>query len=148
MPQQEQDHAARRALIIDEFGELCRQIAVWQPVIRRRDELRRTIENWYALGDPELGGIECGNVYQVIIGPRAEVRTIDCRLLFEQLGDDFFDNAIYPLKYFDALKINKSGLSRIERTGNRSVTAVLLNAATAAEETKPPTKRGRPRKAA
>lgn len=149
--QQQQDHAVQRASIIDEFGELSRQIAVWQPVIRRRDELRRIIENWYALGDPQLGGIEYGNVYQVVIGPRAEHRIIDCRLLFEQLGDEFFDNCTYPLKFFDALKINKSGLSKQERIGNRSVVAVLINAAAVAtveEKLQNRHGRGRPRKAA
>ena len=150
MQQRKSSPLDQRALIIDEFGELSRQVQLWAPTIRRRDELRRIIENWYALADPNLGGTVAGRVYQVVIGPRAEHRIIDCRLLLEQLGDEFFDNCTYPLKYFDALKINKSGLSKSERTGSRSVTPVLINAAEAPVSIETTSKRGkgRPRKAA
>jgi len=149
--QQQSNLHEQRALIVDEFGELSRQVQLWQPTIRRRDELRRIIENWYALSPADQSAIAAGFAYQVVIGPRAEHRIINCQLLYEQLGDEFWENAVYPLKYFDALKINKSGLSTSERIGSRSVTPVLLNTAIAkneATEPQPRRGRGRPRKAA
>lgn len=123
----QQDHAVARALIIDEFGELHRQIQLWQPSIRREQELRRIIENWFALADPAAGDVLDGELYRVIIGPRANHRYIDCRRLYQTIGEDYWLNASYPLRVFDTLRIdNAAGLTREERNGNRTVTPVPL----------------------
>jgi len=155
VPQQISAEHEKRAHTIDEFGELDRQLRLWAPTIRRHNELRKIIQSWFELIDPELGATAAGHAYQVIIGPKANHRLIDCRKLFAQIGDNFFDWANFPLEQFEALRIDSHGLITEERSGSRSVTPVPLVAAvvpgtTAAtkKNTEGKNPRGRPRKIA
>lgn len=117
--------------IVDEFGELERQIALWKPRIDRAAELRKIIENWYANDVAEESFTIAGKLYMVVLSPRAKKRSIvGMTKLYKLLGAKIFlEWCTFPLQAIDGLHIDPTGIVNEERSGNRTVKAVLREAA-------------------
>ncbi len=67
---------ARRLAIVDEFGELERQIAEFKPKTERHKALKEQILSWYADLDGAATAQAEGRRYSVQIGTRQNQRTI------------------------------------------------------------------------
>jgi hypothetical protein len=117
-----------RPRVVDEFGELSRQIAAFKPVIDRHKVLEREIASWYDSDNPaEAYEIE-GSVYTAQVSARKrERRIVDMGKLFRHLGKlDFIRWCTFPLSAIDKLIASdlQSEFLTEERTGSRSVKAV------------------------
>jgi hypothetical protein len=125
------DKAAAIA-IVDEFGELQRQIANWQPKLDRFQELRKIIESWFAADVADESHTWDGKLYRVVVSARAKRRTIvGMGKLFKALGSKLFlEWCSFPLTALDNLHVDPTGIIVEERSGSRTVKAVLKEAAT------------------
>lgn len=123
---------AQAAKIIDDFGELSRQIATWQPNIDRASELRKIIEGWFIHDVADESFTMDGKLYTVVLSPRAKKRTIvGMNKLYKLLGvKTFLEWCSFPLGVLDNLHVDPTGIVAEERSGARSVKAVLREAAT------------------
>lgn len=117
--------AAQWASTIDEYGELERRYveATW---LKRREDLRRKIEAHYANEPADESFSAPGNIWQLIVGPRANKRTIVAMpKLFKLLGQkEFLSICTMPLGELDRRGIDTDGIVKESRTGNRTITAV------------------------
>lgn len=96
----------------------------------RDKELRKIIEGWFTHQEPEENFLVEGHIYQITIGPRARQRTVHAKKLYDRIGaQKFFEKATFPLQDLDRLGIDTAGIVVEERTGNRTVTAILRMAA-------------------
>ena len=122
---------AQAAKIIDEFGELTRQIATWQPKIDRASELRKIIERWFESDAGDESFTLDGKLYTVVLSARAKKRTIvGMQKLYKLLGvKTFIEWCTFPLAALDNLHVDPTGIVTEERSGNRTVKAVLKEAA-------------------
>ena len=123
---------AQAVKIVDEFGELMRQITPWQPRIDRAAELRKIIEGWFANDVADESFTWDGALYTVVLSARAKRRTIVAMAkLYKLLGMKvFLEWCTFPLSAIDGLHIDVTGIITEERSGNRTVKAVLRQAAT------------------
>jgi hypothetical protein len=126
---------AQAVKIIDEFGELTRQIATWQPRIDRVAELRKIIEGWFANDVADESFTLDGKLYCVVLSARAKRRTIvGMTKLYKALGQKtFLEYCSFPLTILDELlrrlNLDSAGIVNEERSGPRTVKAVLREAA-------------------
>jgi hypothetical protein len=113
---------------VDEYGELCRQVAAFKPVLDRQKALEREIASWYDEQAPEEAYEVEGTVYTVQISARKRERRItDLPALFKHLGKlEFVRWCTFPLSAIDKLidKDLQSEFLTEERTGSRTVKAV------------------------
>jgi hypothetical protein len=118
--------AAQWARTIDEYGELERRYVEAKAWLNRREDLRKKIESRYAGEAADESFSAAGNIWQLIVGPRANRRTIVAMpKLFKLLGaKEFLSICEIPLKKLDSLAIDTDGIVKTERSGNRTITAV------------------------
>ena len=117
--------------IIDEFGELERLVATWKPRIDRHAELRKVIEHWFSADVADESHTLDGRLYRVVASARAKRRTIvSMQKLYKLLGlKIFLEWCTFPLTALDNLRVDPTGIVVEERTGSRTVHAVLKEAA-------------------
>lgn len=120
--------AIERAAIVDEYGELKRQIAEQKPVVDRAKLLENTIQSWFADAPADQTFIVSGARYEAQVGMRSKKRRIfDTLKLFAILGKaKFFEWCTVPLEVIDRIVpegLHSSFLTE-ERTGSRSVKPV------------------------
>jgi hypothetical protein len=70
-----QNPDAERARLVDEYGELDRQVKQFKPVADRHEAVKAIIKSWYDAEPAEAKGVIQGNRYEVQIGARAKVRS-------------------------------------------------------------------------
>jgi len=63
--------------LIDEFGELDRQIQLFKPTIDRHDKIKQIIKSWYIDAAPETTDVIRGNVYEIQVGAKETERAWD-----------------------------------------------------------------------
>ena len=121
------DAASERSAIIDEFGEVQRLLAPTRPLVKRESDLRKKIEGFCSNVPADEGMVLEGNVYRAIIGPRATRRTITgMKRLFDALGvSKFLQSCTFPLTKIDDLGVDTDGILVEDRSGPRTVMAVL-----------------------
>lgn len=118
-----------RAALVDEFGELSRQVAEFAPTQRRLEQLRVIIAGWYADADAAKEWRVDGQVWALHVGMRERRRRItDMQRLYKVLGRDTFLRLASIA--MDKLELQLSeehlaGLVVAERTGPRRIAAVL-----------------------
>lgn len=61
--------------LIDEYGELDRQIQQFKPVLDRHEKIKQIIKSWYVDRAPEATDVIHGRVYEIQIGAREKERT-------------------------------------------------------------------------
>lgn len=117
-----------RAAVVDEFGELERQVALLKPTLDRHAALKKEIASWYEFHSAGAAFTEAGKRYEVQISAKAKVRTItDKTKLFTALGKGrFIDLAKISLEAIDRLipRLHHPAFLSEEQTGNRAVRAV------------------------
>lgn len=118
--------AAQLASTIDEFGELERRYIESRTWLNRREDLRKKIESRYANEAPDESFTAIGNVYQIVLGPRANRRIVVAMpKLFKLLGPkEFLSICTIPLNELDRRGIEMDGIVKEQRIGNRTITAV------------------------
>ncbi|GAC1699960.1 MAG: hypothetical protein NVS9B4_00430 [Candidatus Acidiferrum sp.] len=114
--------------LIDEFGELDRQVAAFRPTLDRRLALAAEIQNWFVdLGPEEAATLE-GRLYTLQVSACAHQRKIvSMKKLFRRIGQSLFLNwCTFPLTAIDRLLTgaDTSDLVIEARTGNRTIKAV------------------------
>ena len=114
--------------LLDEFGEVQRQVDAFAPTAAKHKRLRDEIESYYADKDPEQEFTVSGLRYEVQIGPRAKQRTFTARgmaLLYRLLGKPkFLEWCKFGLTDLDRLVPGHTGIVVEERTGSRKIKAV------------------------
>jgi hypothetical protein len=118
-----------RAKLIDEYGELCRQLDEIKPVILRHKELGSMLQSWYVDAPADQPATAQGRLYTLQISPRDNQTTItDIRKVYRVLGvSRFLELCSITLK---AVKENVTpkvyeGLIETHRTGFRTLKTVL-----------------------
>jgi hypothetical protein len=113
---------------IDEYGELERRYVENRSWLNRREDLRKKIESHYANEAADESFSAAGNVWQLVVGPRANKRTIVAMpKLFNRLGPkEFLGYCTFPLTTLDRLAVDTAGIVQEKRTGNRTIAAVPL----------------------
>lgn len=118
-----------RATLIDEYGELCRQMDEMKPVIARYKELGSMLQSWYVDTPADQSVTAQGRLYSLQISPRDNQTTIkDIRKVYRVLGvAKFLKLCSITLK---AVKENVDagvyeGLVETHRTGFRTLKTVL-----------------------
>lgn len=112
--------------LIDEFGELDRQVLEFKPRADRHKKLKDTIAGWFGTRPDEQCEAE-GQLYRVRVGPRAVERKITkMRALYRFLGlAEFLRRCTFPLKTLDSVADDPSKYVESAATGPRKVVAVL-----------------------
>lgn len=80
-----------RADLVDEFGELDRQIAAFAPTKKRHEQLQGIIRSWFADHPSESPATVSGHVYTVQVSPRGEERYFSLKAklqIFKRLGKE------------------------------------------------------------
>lgn len=118
---------AQQAAIVDEYGELERQLGQYAHIAKRANELRKKIESWFANEEPDKTYLVDGKLYRAIVGQRATRRVIsNMKKLFDTLGvKSFLENCTFSLTSLDRMQIDTAGILSEDRTGPRTVAAVL-----------------------
>ncbi len=125
---------ARRLAIVDEFGELERQIAEFKPKTERHKALKEQILSWYADLDGAATAQAEGRRYSVQIGTRQNQRTITkpwkaWALLRRAIGlDQVMELVTIPLAAIDRYipAEQHAWILSEARTGARKVVAVAM----------------------
>jgi hypothetical protein len=119
-----------RAAVIDELGELQREIAVFRPKLKRAEELQKQVQSWYSSEAPDKSFEADGCRYRVQVGMRENPRRItDMMRVFLHLGKTkFVSLASIALKDLEAVVDGNviDTLLTEERSGPRSVVTVAL----------------------
>lgn len=117
-----------RASIVDEYGELCRELDAFKPKIDRKEALGREIRGWYDSASPHVAYIETGSNFEVQISPRSNERKVTSwSKVFKILGKvEFLKWATITLKDLDPLipPHLKHEVIREEQTGRRTLKPV------------------------
>lgn len=114
---------------VDQFGELDHKVSQFRPTLKRRDELRKAIENWLADSPADLAAVLDGRLYQVHAAAKGVETVIDIPGVYKRLGAQRFltvaQVSMQDLRrLLDGETIEK--LVKQERTGCRKLTAVRL----------------------
>ena len=122
---------ADRSAVIDEYGELDRQVSQFEPTRKRHKELQDAIRSWH---DSEPADAACsvsGRLYDVIVGMCGEERFLEPKAkaeIFKRLGRArAFQVFSITLKAVEAELggVVLATLASKARTGSRKLTAVL-----------------------
>lgn len=117
-----------RESILDEYGELSRQVAAFDPIKKRHEKLRTQILTWYPdLPDEESKALS-GDLYDVTITPReTQRRIINMSRVYRGLGrDKFFKVCKVTIEALEEAfgKIGAAAHLVSQQTGPRHVVAV------------------------
>jgi hypothetical protein len=94
-----------RAVIVDEIGDLTRDLALVKPKADRLEELQKIARGWYAESPGNESFVERGARYELQIGMKGKKRRIIAMAkLFTRLGKAaFLEACTFPLEVFDRL---------------------------------------------
>jgi hypothetical protein len=117
--------------LIDEYGELDRQLSEFRPVVSRHKTLKETIAAWFDESAPAETHTAEGKLYVVQVSPRSlERRITNMKRLQKLLGlERFLTWCTFPLAAVDRLTEDQSSFLESTRTGSRTVKPVLKKAA-------------------
>ncbi len=123
------DEAATRAALVDEFGELDRQVKAFSETAKRHESLRKTIVAWFPNLPGDQAAIISGQLYQVNVGMREEKRSILSMVkVFKAVGKTkFLEACSFTIDALETAlgKVPAEAFLDRSRTGARKVTAVL-----------------------
>jgi hypothetical protein len=118
-----------RAKLIDEYGELCRQLDAIKPAVMRHKELGSMLQSWYVDTPADEPVTAQGRLYTLQISPRDHQTTIkDIRRVYRVLGvAKFLELCSITLKAVKESVDAKvyEGLVETHRTGFRTLKTVL-----------------------
>ncbi len=119
-----------RRIIIDEYGELCRQIASHAPAVARHKQVAAIIQGWYAGASPLATFQETGKRYTLQVSPcKTERKIASMGKLFALLGKlRFLRLAKITLADLDAnvSAEDAQALTKTAPTGHRALKVVPL----------------------
>ena len=75
-----------REQIIDNFGELDRQIKQFAPTLKKYEELKVIIKSWYVTHPDEQPAFGDGHLYTLMVSPCEMEATPDKRVIWKTLG--------------------------------------------------------------
>lgn len=81
--------APSREQLVDEFGELDRQIQILTPKIKRHEALKLQIRGWYQDLPADVPAIATGSIYEVQVSARGQERSFTLKAkikIFAKLG--------------------------------------------------------------
>jgi hypothetical protein len=78
--------AEMRRAIVDEFGELEKELAPIGPKVKRYEELAKAIRSWYAYEDGTKAFTAAGGTYQVLLSEKQFESDVDVVLAAKALG--------------------------------------------------------------
>lgn len=118
--------------LVDEYGELQRQVDEFKPTAERHKKVKEEIEACYADGAATSEFTAYGFIYQAQIGAKKWERTIvSMAKLFAALKkESFLALCGFTLKNLDGQNLPEAQLERIvrkEQTGSRAIKPVLRN---------------------
>lgn len=120
--------STNRAALIDEYGELSRQLEEIQPVVARHKMIRSMIQSWFDSTAADEPVLLQGRRYTLQVSPRENATTLkSIRAIFREMGESkFLDHCSITLKAVkDCLgeaKFNQ--LTSVNRTGLRNLKTV------------------------
>lgn len=124
---------SERSAIVDEFGELARQLAQAKPLRDRYDRLSKEIQSWYEDKPADESFVAEGSRYTVQVSARQTERTVHNKpWLCNWMGlERFLDHATIGLRSIDSLvpKVWHGEFITEAQTGRRSLTPVAARAA-------------------
>jgi hypothetical protein len=117
-----------QSALIDEFGELDRQVQAFQPIVSRHEELKKIIKSWYDDWPAEQAAIASGKLYTLQISPRENQRSIvSIAKVAKLLGAKVFQAmATVPIKALED-RLGKVAAAKLlceSRTGSRRIKTV------------------------
>jgi hypothetical protein len=119
----------QQQLIIDEFGELNRQVTAFKPVAKRHRQLQETIVSWFD-DNPAEGHRAEGGLYRVILGPRLIKRRVTkMRALARALGARFWELCSFGVEACEDNVLDPSKFISSTQSGPRSIDVILLEPA-------------------
>jgi hypothetical protein len=108
-----------RIRLIDEYGELDRQVQQFKPTSDRHEKLKSLIKSWYAESGPEPIGVIHGQRYELQVGAKETVRSwVSLPKVVKAVGGS---------KAF--LEICTVAIAAVENVIGKSRTAALLDEA-------------------
>lgn len=118
-----------REQLIDEFGELDRQMQQMKPAVERYEALKAIIKGWYDHSPPGGTAIAKGRLYEIQVSARETQRRIrSMMLVYKAVGglQKFFALVTVPLKGLEDLigKEKAAALLVEEQCGSRRLKAV------------------------
>ncbi len=117
-----------RAAIVDEYGELDRKIQEFKPTTKRYEELKKTIQGWYADLPAEQSSVAEGKLYTVQVGARENRRKITNMLkVYRLIGmQKFLELCSISLEAIEKViaPSRLEGIISSERTGPRTLRPV------------------------
>src|SRR5262252_5970955 len=121
--------------LVDEFGELDRQIQLFKPTIERHDKIKSIIKSWYSDAAPDTTDVVRGNVYEIQVGARERERTWrEMSAVSKAVGGPkaFLEIASVAIKSVENLigKAKTDELLVESPTGARRIKSVLRSAST------------------
>jgi hypothetical protein len=128
---------ARRATV-DQYGELARQVQMFQPVQAKFDQLKAMIKSWFDDAPADAEATLEGKIYLLHVGARERVRRVrDMQKLALAVGhDDLLEllSRHVPLGAVEDLigKAKTDQLVTEERSGSRRIKAVPKHPSTPA----------------
>lgn len=114
-----------RVALIDEYGQVCRQLDLVKALEKRQEFLRRTIAGWFADNAADQAFVAEGTKFIVEVGARATRRTIkNMAALQTRLGKaKFFRVVTVPMAELDRVlpADEQAEFVSLDRTGPRNV---------------------------
>ncbi len=118
--------ASIRAAKVDEFGKLAERLKPVKKDLKRYDELRKEIADWFDEEAPDKSFTESGKHYEVEVSERAEERTVNLSKLSKKLGAKRFLEVVrVPMDLLDQYVSPEDQKAMVNkaRTGGRRVKA-------------------------
>lgn len=133
-----------RAELIDEYGEIDRELKLIEPKRKRLEELKVIIRAWYDQFPAERTFEEEGRLYKLVLSPREMEATPDIKEIFKRCLDTTpkVIQALYArwgeklIRFFELVSVSQKVIRerwgdkaveevfRRERTGSRKLTVV------------------------
>lgn len=120
--------ANNRAAIIDEYGELSRQLAELDPIKSRHELLRKVIQGWFDAVPADEPAVMQGRRFTLQVSPKENSTKLkSIRAVFREMGENkFLDHCSITLKAVkDVLGEERfKNFATTDRTGYRTLKAV------------------------
>ena len=124
-----------RQKLIDEFGELDRQVKQFAPTAKRHEAIAKEIRSWYVNHPAEQGALAEGTLYEVQVSARGEERQFSLKAKLQILKE--LGRAKAMALFTITLKAAEEALGaarvaqlvQLERTASRKLVVVARQAA-------------------
>lgn len=127
------DRSEERVALIDEYGELSRQIDAFAPTVRRQKAIEEELVSWVENVPADRSTELVGNNYVIQVSERQyQRRILSMQKVYKAVGSlkAFLENCSFSLKALDALVKDQTGLVDNSRVGRRNFKAVARAAKT------------------